>query len=122
MHSPPRPGQPEDVSLVQLIANPDQFDGKLLRVIGFFCLQVEGDALYLHREDYEYSIFKNGISVDVTSPEITSQRKALHAHYVLLEGVFNSKWQGHQAMWSGSLMKIRRAMPWRSRSEMMPPT
>ena len=27
--------EPEDVTLVQLIANPEKFDGKLIRVIGF---------------------------------------------------------------------------------------
>jgi len=34
--------QPTDVTLIQLIANPEKFDGKLIRVIGFLRLEFEG--------------------------------------------------------------------------------
>lgn len=44
------PPEPRDVSLVQLIANPGDFHGGLVRVIGFCRLEFEGNALYLHRE------------------------------------------------------------------------
>jgi hypothetical protein len=37
--------------MIQLIANPQAWDGKHVRVIGFLRLEFEGDALYLHRED-----------------------------------------------------------------------
>jgi len=33
---PMKAQEPADVTLVQLIANPDRFDGKLIRVIGFY--------------------------------------------------------------------------------------
>ena len=66
---------PIDVTLVQLIANPEKFDGKQIRVIGFLRLEFEGNVLYLHREDYENSLF-DGIWVDVT-PEITKEKKML---------------------------------------------
>ena len=35
---------PADVSLIQLIANPQMFDGKLVRVIGFLRLEFEGNG------------------------------------------------------------------------------
>ena len=105
--------EPVDVTLVQLIANPEKFDGKLIRVIGFLRLEFEGDVLYLHREDYENSILGNGIWVDV-NPEITKQNKTLNMHYVLLVGVFSSSERGHMGMWSGTLKKIRRAEVWQS--------
>jgi hypothetical protein len=79
--------EPLDVTLVQLIANPEKFDGKLIRVIGFLRPKFEGNVLYLHREDYEYGILGDGIWVDVT-PEITKQSKTLNMHCVLLEGIF----------------------------------
>jgi hypothetical protein len=81
--------EPAAVTLVQLIANPEKFDGRLIRVIGFLRLQFEGDVLYLHREDYENTILGNGIWVNVT-PAITQQSATLNLHYVLLEGVFSS--------------------------------
>ena len=33
--SPMKAQEPADVTLIQLIANPDKFEGKLIRVIGF---------------------------------------------------------------------------------------
>lgn len=104
--------EPENVTLVQLIADPQKFDGKLIRVIGFLRLEFEGDVLYLHREDYEHAILGDGIWVDAT-PEIAKQKQTLNTHYVLLEGVFDSKDRGHMGMWSGRLTKIRRAELWR---------
>lgn len=32
--------------------------------------------------------------------------KACNKHYVLIEATFNSKHQGHESMWSGSLDSI----------------
>ena len=116
--------EPTDVTLVQLIANPDRVDGKLIRVIGFLRLEFEGDVLYLHREDYENEILGNGIWVSVT-PAIAKQKATLNMNYVLLEGVFSSGDRGHMGMWSGAIKQIRRAELWapakRSASTSKPP-
>jgi len=53
--------EPTGVTLVQSIANPEKFNGRLIRVVGFLRLGFEGNVLYLHREDYENAIFGNGI-------------------------------------------------------------
>lgn len=105
--------EPADVTLVQLIANPEKFDGKLVRVIGFLRLEFEGNVLYLHREDYENAILGDGIWVD-TTPEIMKQSKTLNMRYVLLVGIFSANDRGHMGMWSGTIKKIRRAELWRS--------
>jgi hypothetical protein len=103
--------QPSDVTLVRLIANPDKFDGKLIRVIGFLRIEFEGNVLYLHREDYENAILGNGIWVDVT-PAIMKKKANLNMNYVLLEGVFSSSERGHMDMWSGTIKQIRRSQLW----------
>lgn len=103
--------QPTNVTLVQLIATPAKFDGKLIRVIGFLRLEFEGNVLYFHREDYENSILGNGIWVEVL-PEMSKQSATLNMHYVLLEGVFSSKEHGHMDAWRGTIKKIRRAEQW----------
>ena len=104
--------EPTEVTLVQLIANPEKFDGKLIRVIGFLRLEFEGNVLYLHREDYENAILGNGIWVDVT-PAIMKQYATLNMSYVLLEGIFSARDKGHMGMWSGSIRQVRRAQLWR---------
>jgi hypothetical protein len=109
--SPIKAQEPADVTLIQLIANPDKFDGKLIRVIGFLRLEFEGDVLYLHREDYENAILGNGIWVSVT-PAVTKQKATLNMNYVLLEGLFSSSESGYMGMWSGAIKQIRRAELW----------
>ena len=106
-----RAQEPTNVTLVQLIGNPQKFDGKLIRVIGFLRLEFEGNVLYLHREDYENAILGDGIWVDVT-PTMQKQSGTLNMSYVLLEGTFDSKDKGHLGMWSGAITSIRRAQVW----------
>jgi hypothetical protein len=111
--APVKAEQPMNVTLVQLIANPEKFDGKLIRVIGFLEIEFEANVLYLHREDYENAILGDGIWVDVT-PEMTKNSKSLSKHYVLLEGIFSASERGHMDLWSGSLKNIRRVQLWKA--------
>ncbi|MBF9140172.1 hypothetical protein [Hymenobacter properus] len=54
------PSDEFDVSLVKLIANPEKYDGKTIQVIGFLNLEFEGDAIYLHKEDFDQGLTRNG--------------------------------------------------------------
>ncbi len=45
------PPKPLPVSLIQLIATPDKFDGKLIHVFGLLAMSREGDLLYLDQAD-----------------------------------------------------------------------
>jgi hypothetical protein len=101
----------QDVSLIQLIASPEQFNGKDVRVIGFLHLEFEGDAVYSHRDDYEYSIHKNSVSINLSELQIRSWRK-LSRGYVIVQGRFNSVEQGHFGARSGSLQNITRLANW----------
>jgi hypothetical protein len=98
------PQQPLDVSMIQLIARPDDFDGEYVRVFGFFRHEFEGTALYLHREDYEQGLSKNGFWVDGDP--------AYSMKYVLVEGRFNAKKHGHMGLWSGEIEQVSRMDPW----------
>lgn len=106
--------EPLALSLVQLIANPQDYDGKLVRVIGFVRLEFEGNAIYLHQDDYKHVITKNGLWLDA-SGDIVQKREEFDQKYVLLEGVFNAKNTGHMGLWSGSIQKISRCKVWMER-------
>jgi hypothetical protein len=70
---------PKDVSMVQLLAAPEKFHGKLVGVFGFLRLEFEGDALYLHREDDTQGVTRNVVWVDRTEAMEREQEK-LNAH------------------------------------------
>jgi hypothetical protein len=101
----------EVVSLVQLIATPEKYDGKTVLVIGFLRLEFEGNALYLHAEDYQHSITQNSVWV-VRNAIINGQGDALNMHYVMLGGTFDAEHKGHMGLSSGSLTNIKVAELW----------
>jgi hypothetical protein len=102
----------QSVSLIHLIANPEQWDGKKMLLNGYLHLEFEGDALYLHKEDYDQSIYSNSIWVNLPRDMTEMQRKAVNDGYVLCEGTFHSKDHGHMGLFSGTLTQINRIEPW----------
>jgi hypothetical protein len=100
--------QPTRVSLVQLIANPQEYDGKFVRVIGFVSVEFEGTAVYLHQEDYKYEITQNGLWLDLD----VERNKKVDQRYAIIEGTFDANHNGHKGLFSGSLKDIKRLQVW----------
>jgi hypothetical protein len=102
--------------LLQLIATPEAFDGMYVRVCGFVRIEHEGTAVYLHREDWEHALTKNGlwlVANDAT-PE-GSKEAQVQNRYALIEGRFSATRKGHLSLWSGSIENITRMEPWEIR-------
>jgi hypothetical protein len=74
-------------SLLQLIVNPDQFEGKEISVIGFLSMGREGDLLYFHEEDENHVILQNAIQVHETA-QMHRDAEKLNLKYVKLSGIF----------------------------------
>jgi len=104
-------GEPRVVSLIQLIANPKDYHGQLVRVFGFVTLDFEGTAIYLHQDDYKYGLDKNGLWIDVTR-EIGKRRADYDQKYVLVEGIFDGNERGHMGLFSGCIRNISRFQVW----------
>lgn len=63
-----KPSREFITSLVKLIANPEVYNGKTVQIIGYLNLEFEGNAVYLHREDYENGLTGNGFWVGFSGP------------------------------------------------------
>jgi hypothetical protein len=98
-----------NVSLVQLIANPKDYDGKYVRVIGFVRLEEEGTAVYLNEEDDKHCLTRNGLWLDIADEKSPTE---FDRKYVQIEGTFNAKWKGHRGLWSGSIQQIKIFQVW----------
>src|ERR1700730_655936 len=96
----------ESVSMVQLIATPEKFDGKTIQVVGFLRLEFEGNALYLHREDYDQEIYRNAFWFNFPADQ---DAQKVNGHYVLLQGIFRANLHGHMDLFSGTITHITRA-------------
>ena len=97
--------RPLDVSMIQLIARPADFDGEYVRVFGFYNDEFEGTALYLHREDFEQHLSRNAVWV-------AGGRVEDDETYILVEGRFNARSQGHMGLFSGEIAGITRTLAW----------
>jgi len=106
----------EDVSMIRLLAHPEQYDGKHVRVIGFLNLDWESDALYLHKEDYLTSIYQNSLWVHVNQFRLKNAAEC-DRKYVAIEGVFDAKDYGHENLWAGALRDIASLELWHQPNE-----
>jgi hypothetical protein len=110
--------RPAHVSLVQPIATPEKFDGRVVRVVGFCRLEFDVEALYLHREDLEAALTKNSVRMDLGSMVLQNKQQFTDV-YVLVEGVFSAPTE--RAIHGGLLDRITRFERYPSRAEMSPP-
>ncbi len=79
---------PINVSIIRLIGSPEKYDGKRVTLRGFLKIEFEGDALYLHREDYERALLANSIALPLSNDQIRAFKK-YDRRYVTVEGVFS---------------------------------
>jgi len=87
------PAQQQGVptSLIQLIANPERFDGKLVVVHGFLRIGHEKHhgtetVLYLHQEDATHLLGSNAVWV-IASEQMIRDHEKIDGMYVMLTGV-----------------------------------
>jgi hypothetical protein len=100
-----------DVSLINLITNPKEYEGYKVRVQGYLNLQYHTYGLYLHKEDYEHAIYENAIGLSAQEYESFKEVMKCNNHYVLIEGTF-SKMQGGTGIHNGSIENIGRIEIW----------
>lgn len=101
--------KPLEVSMVSLLANPDQYEGRKVYISGYLHVEFEGTAIYLHQDDYLHFIGKNGFWVFL--PENIDSLSGINNdcesdRYVGIVGTFTSKFQGHMGGWSGSIENV----------------
>ncbi len=101
-----------NVSLIQLISNPEKYHKKPIQVMGYLHLEFEGNAIYVNELDYKHSLDKNGFWVSFKNKELMLKAMKLNDKYVLIEGVFDAENFGHMGMWSGEVKNITRIDAW----------
>lgn len=77
------------VPMVKVLANPKEFDGRAVRIFGVLSNALEGNAIYLNRESYEFNISANAIAItsNYTDSELLEK---MEGHYVWLVGIYQA--------------------------------
>jgi hypothetical protein len=102
-------------SLITLIARPEDFDSKRVRVIGYVHFEFEGNGLYVSEDDYEHAITRNGVWIDPPAgfeSDSGPTRRQPNDRYVVVEGTFSAQDLGHMGMWSGAIQHVKRLEAW----------
>lgn len=91
------------VSMIELIARPDDYDGKNVTVSGIINIAYESDFLFLTQEDYRYGVLENSIGLGwrcneldlpaetVYSPEFYDVMGDLSGVHVEIAGTFKKR-------------------------------
>ncbi len=102
----------KNVTMIQLIANPEKYDGELVRVIGVGNLEFEGDCIALSKEDLKYGV-GNSIWIELGKKAISyEEAKQYNGEYVIVEGIFDKDYCGHMGLFRGSIKNINRYELW----------
>ena len=98
--------------MVQLLATPEKYDGKLVRIIGVGNLEFEENYLSLSKEDHEFGA-GNSIWIELGDKAIPyEEAKEYNGKYVVVEGFFDKDDCGHFDMFCGSIKDISRYQLW----------
>ncbi len=98
-----------NVSIISLIAEPEKYDGKNIRVRGFLNVEYEAMGIYLNEEDYKNCVTKNAVWLNFDYDKLGTdfkQIQRLNKKYVDIEGVFNRSYNGHFGMYSGTIENV----------------
>jgi len=102
-----------NTSLISIIANPEKYNNKRVQVIGYLNLDFEGNAIYLHKEDYLKHISQNGLWVEFSKNLVKKVNlKLLNNNYVILLGTFRAEKFGHLGLFGGTIEDIVRIGKW----------
>jgi hypothetical protein len=96
----------------QLIATPEKYDNKIVRITGFLHLEFEGNVIYLNSEDFRYQLTKNGLWIDIPKDMTKEQMKAVNDQYVICTARFKAGMHGHLEMNSGEVTNVSRLEVW----------
>jgi hypothetical protein len=110
-----RPAAP--VSLIRLIAAPEEFDGKTVTVQGFLVLGEHPEfinqfpALYLHEEDAKNLLADNSVWV-APSGQMRHDREKIDHMYVRLTGIFRAHRGPVGSSRVGTMTDVESCTPW----------
>jgi hypothetical protein len=99
--------EPQLVSIIQLINNPEKYNNKRVGLKGFFNIAIEENVIYLSKADYENANTKNGIWLSVSKEFMKSQNiDPPYNGYISVEGTFLKNKKNSNSHFSGTLTNI----------------
>ena len=103
-----------NTSFAALLANPDRYHGKKIRLEGFLHVEFEGNAIYSSKDHADHLITHEAFWVSFDKVAIPFEGivgpKEFHRRWVMIEGTFDKNRRGHLSGWSGEINDIDRVL------------
>ena len=107
----------KSASLISLISNAQQFDGKFIKTMGFLVVEFEGTAIYLTEIDAFNKINLNAVRLSLPpSRSDSSWRDEFSNQYVIVEGRFHPPTSSND-MFSGYITDVSRIDSWNRKQQ-----
>jgi hypothetical protein len=97
---------PKDVTFLELMAHPEKYDGKRIRVSGYYRTGFETSGLF-EKEVNQSSFAGFWLDDDSTFARAEDVHRPNDC-YLTIEGVFNANERRHLGGWRGSIQNITR--------------
>ena len=97
------------VSLVQLLSNPEKYHEKKVNVSGIYIVGFESNQLFLDEYSYDNNIFQNSLWLSLDEEFMDNYFNELKENigtFTTIEGVFDAKGSGHMGLSSGEIKHI----------------
>ena len=106
----------QNVSMVQLLATPERFHGKKIRVVGWRVWALEESVVYLHSEDAEYRTNRIWLNLDTKAAKQFAT--APNYGHCVIEGEFDAREGNAYSFTPTSIKNITRIERVRPRAEL----
>jgi hypothetical protein len=97
-------------SLVRLLAHPEEYNGRRVRLVGYYHSEFEESGLYLTKDDATSHNYQNGLWVGGTAKDANTNRvHRVNEGFVEVVGTFGytpKHGAGHFDLWFGLLDEI----------------
>jgi hypothetical protein len=98
---------PPVVSMIELIANNEKYNGKLVQVSGFISISFEDDALYLDSDAYAHLFTEDALWINFDEKE-RGNFESVNRRYGYIIGLFrHNECNGHLCLYAGQLESAR---------------
>jgi hypothetical protein len=101
---------PTDVSFAQLLKNPQAYDGKRIRITGYYHGEFEGSSFATSKaeiENYKQAVWLNGGSAFANPANLDERNNRV----LTVEGTFTFGDGGHMGLWMGEISRTTYAQP-----------
>lgn len=99
------------VSIIDLIAHPKQFHGKVVQLVGYAQLEFEGNEICLSRDDSVFGVTDNCLWLGLETFD-GSHLAGFKEGYAIVQGTFNGEHGGHMGLYRGAIGDLERFDPW----------